>query len=49
MRYKDLPFMEALTEEKAKGPSRALCIHLQEAWPSIKPEVDQMENLVRFE
>lgn len=42
-------FMEALTGEKTKGPRRALYVRLQKAWPSIKSEVDKMENLVRFD
>jgi len=42
-------FMEELTGEKTKGPRRALYVRLQKTWPTIKLEVDNMENLVRYD
>jgi hypothetical protein len=42
-------FMEELTGKKTKGPRRALYVRLQKAWPSIKPAIDKLEDLVRFD
>jgi hypothetical protein len=41
--------MEALTGDKTKGPRRGLSVKLKKAWPPVKGEVDEMEDLTKFE
>ena len=41
-------FMEALTGEKTKAPRRGLYVKLQKVWPTVKNEIDKMEELVKF-
>jgi hypothetical protein len=42
-------FMEELTGEKTKGPRRTLYLRLQKAWPTIKSDVDKIDNILRFD
>ena len=41
-------FMEALTGEKTKAPRRGLYVKLQKVWPTVKNEIDKLEELVKF-
>ena len=41
-------FMEALTGEKTKGPRRTLYVKLQKLQPTIKQNVDEFQNITRF-
>ena len=40
-------FMEALTDEKTKGPKRGLYTRLQKSWPIIIEKIDE-SKLIRF-
>jgi hypothetical protein len=40
--------MEALTEEKTKVPRKGLYVKLQKVWPTVKNEIDKMEEPVKF-
>jgi hypothetical protein len=41
-------FMEELTSKIFKAQGKGLYVGLQKAWPSIKPLVDKIKNVVRF-
>jgi hypothetical protein len=41
--------MEELTGKIKKAQGGFFYVRLLKAWPSIKPEVDKIENFVRFD